>query len=209
VIDQNGGVVVGANVTLSSSVSAPVTKQTIEDGSVVFALVPPGKYKLEVEQASFKKSVLSDVLVNVTEVTNIRVTLEIGQVSTEVTVSAEAAQTVNTTNAVLGNVLTGDVLHNLPLATRNFTFLLALNAGTSAPLPDATQAGRGQAIVYVDGQRGTNNNLVINGTDANNLGNNNLGNVPIPAPDSLEELRVQTSLYDASKEKHPEEILTC
>jgi hypothetical protein len=201
VLDPNGGVIAGAKVTLSSGVSAPVAKQTSEDGSVVFPLVAPGVYSVQIEQANFKRAVLSNVQVNVTDVTNLRVALELGQINTEVIVSAQAVETVNTTNAVLGDVLTGDVLHNLPLSTRNFTFLLALNAGTSAPLPDATQAGRGQAIVYVDGQRGTNNNLVINGTDANNLGNNNLGNVPIPSPDSLEELRVQTSLYDASQGK--------
>ena len=201
VVDQNGGAIGGATVTLIPNSGSPLAKRTADDGSVVFPLVTPGTYRLEVEQANFKKMLLSNVLVGVTETTNLRVILEVGQMTTEVTVSADVAQTVNTTNAVLGNVLTGDVLHNLPLSTRNFTFLLALNAGTSAPLPDATAPGRGQAIVFVDGQRGTSNNLVINGTDANNLGNNNLGNVPIPSPDSLEELRVQTSLYDASQGK--------
>ncbi len=201
VTDPQGAAVAGAKVTLSSKVSVDSTKETVTDGSVVFPLVTPGTYKVTVEVPNFSRAVLNDVDVAVTAVTNLNVRLEIGQVSTEVLVSADVAQTVNTTNATLGDVLTGDVLHNLPLATRNFTFLLALNAGTSAPLPDATQAGRGQAIVYVDGQRGTNNNLVINGTDANNLGNNNLGSVPIPSPDSLEEFRVQTSLYDASQGK--------
>jgi len=201
VTDPQGAAVAGAKVTLSSGVRADLTKETIADGSVVFPLVTPGTYKVTVEAPNFSRTVLSNVDVAVTAVTNLSVKLEIGQVSTEVQVAADVAETVNTTNATLGDVLTGDVLHNLPLATRNFTFLLALNAGTSAPLPNATQAGRGQAIVYVDGQRGTNNNLVINGTDANNLGNNNLGNVPIPSPDSLEELRVQTSLYDASQGK--------
>jgi hypothetical protein len=201
VTDPNGGTVGGAKVTLSSSVGTPVTKETLSDGSVVFPLVTPGEYKVTVEAASFRRAVLSGVNVAVTDVTNLNVKLEIGEVTTEVVVAGDAAETVNTTNATMGNVLTGDVLHNLPLGTRNFTFLLALNAGTSAPLPDATQAGRGSATVFVDGQRGTNNNLVINGTDANNLANNNLGNVAIPSPDSLEELRVQTSLYDASQGK--------
>src|SRR5215472_8034907 len=201
VTDPAGAAVAGAKVTLSSAVSGDVAKETIADGSVVFPLVTPGTYKVTVEAPNFSRAVLNDVAVAVTAVTNLSIKLEIGQVSTEVLVSADVAQTVNTTNATLGDVLTGDVLHNLPLATRNFTFLLALNAGTSAPLPDATQAGRGQAIIFVDGQRGTNNNLVINGTDANNLGNNNLASVPIPSPDSLEEFRVQTSLYDASHGK--------
>lgn len=201
VTDPNGGTVAGARVTLSSAVGTQVTKETLSDGSVVFPLVTPGDYKVTVEAPSFRRVVMSGVNVAVTDVTSLSVKLEIGEVATEVMVAADAAETVNTTNATMGNVLTGDVLHNLPLGTRNFTFLLALNAGTSALLPDATQAGRGTATIFVDGQRGTNNNLVINGTDANNLANNNLGNVAIPSPDSLEELRVQTSLYDASQGK--------
>jgi hypothetical protein len=201
VTDPQGAAVAGAKVNLSSAISAEVTKETIGDGSVVFPLVTPGTYKVTVEAPNFTRAVLNNVDVAVTAVTNLNIKLELGQVSTEVQVSADVAQTVNTTNATLGEVLTGDVLHNLPLATRNFTFLLALNAGTAAPLPDATQAGRGTAVVFVDGQRGTNNNLVINGTDANNLANNNLANVAIPSPDSLEEFRVQTSLYDASQGK--------
>src|SRR5260370_1610309 len=165
VTDPQGEAVAGAKVTLSSKVSVDSTKETVTDGSVVFPLVTPGTYKVTVEVPNFSRAVLNDVDVAVTAVTNLNVRLEIGQVSTEVLVSADVAQTVNTTNATLGDVLTRDVLHNLPLATRNFTFLLALNAGTSAPLPDATQAGRGQAIIFVDRQRGTSNNLVINGTD--------------------------------------------
>jgi hypothetical protein len=139
VTDQNGGTVAGAKVILLSAVGTQVMKETLPDGSVVFPLVTPGAYNVTVEAASFRRAVLSGVSVTVTDVTNLNVKLEIGAVATEVMVSADSAETVNTTNATMGNVLTGDVLHNLPLGTRNFTFLLALNAGTSAPLPDATQ----------------------------------------------------------------------
>jgi Carboxypeptidase regulatory-like domain/TonB dependent receptor len=201
VTDPQGAAVSGAKVTVSSPIVASQTKTTTDDGSVVFALLEPGRYKVTIENQNFKRTVLSDVAVDVTEVTNLSVRLELGGVSTEITVSGEAVQTVNTTNATLGNVLNEGVLQSLPLATRNFTFLLALNAGTSAPLPNATQAGRGNATIFVAGQRGTANNLVVNGIDANDLGNNNFGNVPIPSPDSLEEFRVQTSLYDASQGK--------
>jgi len=201
VVDPQGGSVSGAKVTLNSPLGSTITKETGSDGSAVFPLLDPGDYKVTVERAGFRRAVVNSVAVKITEVTNLTVSLEVGEVSTEIIVSGEAVQTVNTTNATMGNTISGDVLHNLPLASRNFAFLLALNAGTSAPLPDPTQAGRGTAVVFVNGQRGTANNLVINGTDANNLGNNNLGNVPIPSPDSLEEFRVQTSLYDASQGK--------
>jgi len=199
--DAQGGLITGAKVTLNSQLGTSNTKETLPDGAAVFPLLDPGEYKVTVEHGGFRRAVINAVAVKITEVTNLTVTMEIGEIATEVVVSGEAVQTVNTTNATLGETLPGDVVGNLPLFTRNFLFLLASNAGTSASLPDATAAGRGLPVIFVAGQRGTFNNLVINGVDANNLGNNNFGNVPVPSPDSLEEFRVQTSLYDASQGK--------
>ena len=202
VTDTKGGTIENVKVTLESAVSAPVIKETAGDGVVVFPLVAPGRYKVIVEQSGFRRSVVDPVIVNITEVTNLQVTMEVGEVTTEVLVSGEAAPAVNISNSTLGETLTGDVVGNLPLSTRNFLFLLGNNAGTAASLPDATAAGRGATpTFFVAGQRGTANNLVINGVDSNNLGNNNFGNVPVPSPDSIEEVRLQTSLYDASQGK--------
>lgn len=199
--DPQGASVAGAKVSVTSKTGTAITKQSNPDGSVVFPLLDPGAYDVTVESPNFKRSVLSNVAVHVTEVTNLNIALELGTVSSEVVVSGETAQTVNTSNATLGNVLTEKSVQDLPLSTRNFTFLLALNAGTSTPLPDATQAGRGEAVINVAGQRGTANNLVINGTDSNEMLSNNFSDVPVPSPDSIEEFRVQTSLYDASQGK--------
>src|SRR5580692_4855755 len=199
--DPQGGTVGGAKVSIVSKTGAAQTKESGTDGNVVFPLLDAGAYQVTVESPNFKRTVLNGVAVHVTEVTNLSVVLELGAVSAEVTVSGDAVQAINTNNATLGNVLTENVLQNLPLSTRNFTFLLALNAGTSSALPDATQAGRGEAVIFVAGQRGTANNLVINGTDSNELLSNNFSTVPVPSPDSLEEFRVQTSLYDASQGK--------
>ncbi len=199
--DPQGASIGGAKVSISSKTGTVQTKESNPDGSVVFPLLDPGAYDVTVESPNFRRSVLSGVAVHVTEVTNLSVVMELGEVSAEVTVSGDAVQTVNTSNATLGNVLGGDVLHELPLATGNFQYLLALNAGTSAALPDPTVAGHGDAFVFVAGQRGTANNLVIDGIDANDLGSNNFVNVPVPSQDSLEEFRVQTSLYDASQGK--------
>jgi hypothetical protein len=201
VVDQQGAAVSGAKVTLSSPLGTTTAKESLPDGTIVFPLLDPGDYKVIIEHGGFRRAVISPVGVKITEVTNLTIILEIGEVTTEITVSGDAVKTVNTTNATLGETLTGDLVGNLPLSSRNFLFLLGNNAGTSASLPDATTAGRGTPVIFVAGQRGTFNNLVINGVDANNLGNNNFGGVPVPSPDSLEEFRVQTSLYDASQGK--------
>jgi hypothetical protein len=199
--DPQGATIAGAKLTVTSPTGASQTKESDANGNVVFPLLDAGLYQVTAEDANFRRTVLRDVAVHVTEVTNLNVSMEIGSVTSEVVVSGDAAQTVNTTNATLGNVLGQKTLQDLPLSTRNFTFLLALNAGTSSELSDATQAGRGEAVIFVAGQRGTANNLVINGTDSNELLSNNFSTVPVPSPDSIEEFRVQTSLYDASQGK--------
>lgn len=200
VIDQSGAVVPNAKVTLSSDKGVTTTQTTGETGDFTFPLLPAGTYAISVEASGFSKAIVSSVMVQVTQTTKVPVTLEVGAATAEVSVSAQATL-VNPTNATLGNTLPGTVIENMPLATRNFTNLLASNASTSSALPNAAASGRGSGTVYVNGQRGTYNNLVINGIDANNLGNNNFGNVAIPAPDTIEEFRVQTSLYDASQGK--------
>ena len=200
ITDQTGAAVPNAAVTLTSQLGAATSKTTASDGTYTFPLLPPGTYSLAVEAGGFSKAVVNEIKVDVTVVRQVNVTLEIGQTTSSVEVNAVATQ-VNTTNSTLGNVLPGKTLEALPLATRNFTNLLALNANTSSTLPQAATAGRASSTIFVNGQRGTNNNLVINGVDANNLGNNNFGSVPIPAPDTIEEFRVQTSLYDAAAGK--------
>jgi len=198
--DQTGASVPKSKVTVISPAGISTEKTTGNDGLFTFALLPPGTYSLTVTGTGFSKYVLSDIKVDVTATTQANVTLEVGQTSSEVAVTAIATQ-VDTSNSTLGNVLPGKTIENLPLATRNFTNLLALNANTSTPLSQAANAGRASSTIYVNGQRGTNNNLVINGVDSNNLGSNNFGSVPIPSPDTIEEFRVQTSLYDASEGK--------
>ena len=44
----------------------------------------------------------------------------------------------------------------------------------------------------------TNNNFQINGVDANSMGTNSAPSLSIPAPETIQEFKVQTSLYDAT-----------
>ncbi len=200
VTDPTGAVIQKAKVTLESPQNVRQTLTSGGAGEFTFPLLAPGRYKVTVESSGFAAASYGNVPVEVTQVTDLPVMLKPGAVPIEITVTSQATL-VNPTNASMGNTLGGSMIENLPLATRNFTNLLALNANTSTALPNAAAAGRGSATVFVNGQRGTANNLVINGIDANSLGSNNFSSVAIPSPDTIEEFRVQTSLYDASQGK--------
>jgi len=52
--------------------------------------------------------------------------------------------------------------------------------------------------ISVNGARTTQNNFQINGVDANRLGVNAASTLAVPAPETIQEFKVQTSLYDAT-----------
>ncbi len=197
--DPAGAVVAGAKV-VAINTGTGVRTETLSgsNGSFAFPFLLPGIYRVEVESAGFQKAVLTDLLVQVTKTTVANARMVIGQVSTEIIVS-EAAQTVDTATATTGDVISSQLIKAIPLPTRNFLDLAALQPGVGAVLGSPAALGRGTPQVFVAGQRGTNNSFVLNGVDANNLGNNNLGNVPVPNPDAVQEFRVNTSQYDASQ----------
>lgn len=199
VTDPQGAVVAGAKVVVTNVATGVRTEGTSQsDGGFVFPLLPPGQYKVEVESPGFRRLVLSDILVEVTKTTVVAAKLELGEITAEVVVS-EAALTVDTRTPVTGDVIGAELVRNIPLPTRNFLDLTALQAGVAATMGNPAALGRGAPQLFVAGQRGTVNNFVLNGVDANNYGNNNLANVPVPNPDAVQEFRVSTSQYDASQ----------
>jgi hypothetical protein len=88
----------------------------------------------------------------------------------------------------------------VPTSTRSFTHLLSAEAGISADLPPVLGNGNGNISPSVNGTRTTSTSLQFNGVDATNLTSNegSLTDNISPAPETLQEVKLQTSLYDAS-----------
>ena len=199
VADTNGAVIPGANVKLTSLVTAQERQATTNDsGDFVFTLLPAGTYKLEITASGFRTVVVDEVRVNVTQTTTLPTRLDAATVSGMVTINAEAPLVQQETSQV-GRTIEENTIRQLPLPTRNFQQLLTLSPGTSSSVANNTELGRGDAIISVNGQRTTSNNVRINGIDANSIGTNSTPNIAVPATDTLQEFIVQTSLYDASQ----------
>jgi len=198
VTDPSGGAVAGAKVALTSDAGAERDTVTSSGGRYAFSLLPPGKYRLDVSASGFALAKVRDVVVKITETTNVDVRLKVAAQQETITVEA-APPLVQTEDAARGTVIEQTEIRQLPLPTRNFQQLLTLTTGTSGPVQNSSELGRGAAPIYVDGMRSTSNSVLINGIDANSIGTGSTPNLAVPATDSLQEFIVQTSQYDASQ----------
>ena len=201
VVSDTGGALVTAatiDVINESTGKSERTATTAGDGGFSITLLKPGSYRLEITAPNFKKAVVTAVRVSIGETTRQDVTLEAGRI--EETVNVEATTSlINSVSAVTGQPVTGQTIRTLPLASPNFLFLLSLSAGTSGEPTDVRTAGRGTADIQVNGQRTSNNSVSLEGINVNDFNLAHFDTVPLPNPSTLEEMKVATSLYDASQ----------
>ena len=202
VFDPAGAVVSNATITLRNN----GTRQTFTDvtdpsGLYRFALLPPGQYELTVEAVGFEPIVLREVMIQITEVRRIPMKLVVRGVKDVIEVKAPLLQTED---AALGRVIDRATIVASPLVNRNYTQILGLTAGTNTDVVDATQLGAGSQEIRANGARSGDNNFMLNGVDSNSYGanmteatHNSGGGLAIPAPDTIQEFKVQNSLYDA------------
>jgi hypothetical protein len=202
VTDPTGAVVPNATIALRNAGTEETrTALTDQDGSYRFALLPPGVYEVTVEAVGFAPLVVREVLVRITEVRSLATQLAVKGVRQDIVVEAPLLQT---DNVALGRVIARETIETLPLVNRNYTQVLGLTAGTNTDVVDATLLGAGSQEIRANGARSSDNNFMLNGVDANSYGgnmteatNNSGGGLAIPAPDTIQEFKVQNSLYDA------------
>jgi hypothetical protein len=196
--DPSGNVVPRAHVqAINKATNETWSATTDQEGTYSFFLLPPGLYRIEVAATGFKIYVLTDVVARITETTVADVTLAIGTRVDTIFVKGNSAPLLQMDGPQLGAVVDTQAVANLPLASRNFTQILSLSPGTATYLPDSTAVGRNTQATSVNGARVTQNFFQINGIDATTMGTNGVILVGVPAPETIEQFKVQTSLYDA------------
>jgi hypothetical protein len=196
--DQTGAVIVGAEVTITRQATGDRrTVATDQAGAYTAPLLTPDTYQVSVAAPGFRSVQFAEVRVDVTETTTLDAEMVPASIEESVTVSA-AAPLVRTSGPQLGRVIDARAVATLPLATRNVTQLLALSPGAATYLPDNTGVGRNTQTISVNGARITQNNFEIDGIDVNTMGSSGAVTLPVPAPESIDEFKVQTALYDAT-----------
>src|SRR6202044_107935 len=204
VTDPSGELVPRAAVVINSQGTGEKRDLATDDeGNFSVQFLPPGNYDLTVRAAGFEPFILNGVQVQITEVSKVKIQLALSGAKEQVAVRAPPPL-LQTENATLGRVIDRNTIEELPLVNRNFTEILGLTAGTNTNIVDATQLGAGSQEIRTNGARSGDNNFMLNGVDANSYSSNITEITPfggagiaIPAPDSIQEFKVQTSLYDA------------
>lgn len=195
--DQQEALIARASVVVTNQANGE-DRTTVSDsaGNFAVAFLAPGVYRVRIEFGGFNIFNTENITVSLTETTSVSAVLTVAGITDSIIVHNDAAL-IKTDRPTLGQVFDGQVVADLPLATRNFTQLFGLAPGTSAFLTDNTAIGRNTQNVSVNGARLSQNNFQINGIDSN-FGPVNSRQIAGPAPESIGEFKIQTSLYDAT-----------
>src|SRR6202022_2626645 len=204
VSDPSGALVPRAAVVINSQGTGEKRDlATDAEGNFSVQFLPPGNYDLTVRAAGFEPFILNGVQVQITEVSRLKIQLALSGAKQQIAISAKVPL-LQTENATLGRVIDRNTIEELPLVNRNFTEILGLTAGTNTDIVDATQLGAGSQEIRANGARSGDNSFMLNGVDANSYSSNMTevtgfggAGIAIPAPDTIQEFKVQTSLYDA------------
>ncbi|HYL87120.1 MAG TPA: TonB-dependent receptor [Candidatus Angelobacter sp.] len=169
VSDTTGAGILDARVTVTNEatqVSATATASSA--GTYVFPNLLVGNYTVTVEKTGFKKSVNKGVTVESNQVAEVAATLEIGDVSAVVEVSA-GAELVKTESSELGATFSEQAVHDLPLNTLGGD---VKEFAVFAPGTTTQQGGVLGSGGSIGGTRPRFNGFSIDGVDDNKVDTN-------------------------------------
>ncbi len=162
VVDPNGAIVNGAAVNVKNTETGfERTVSSNSDGFFSAPLLPLGKYRVTATASGFSNTILENVQLSVGQTLTLRIEMKIGGGVTTVDVSAEG-EVVETGRTELSTRINERSVENLPINRRDFSRFALLTPGVSIVQgPDGDE-------ISINGQKGIQNNISIDGADANN-----------------------------------------
>ncbi len=211
--DSSGAGVPGVTVTLTHvETGGERTVTTNPTGDWEARFLSAGTYSITFKLTGFKPLRREGVTVSTTEMASVNVALELGTLAEAVEVVANA-EMVSSGSMTMARTLDQKELESLPTSARNFTQLLVIEPGVSADISELLSNDNASISPSVNGARTTNNSFVFNGVDVTSLlccnsrvsgsagtidnGGGSLSRNVAPALETLQEVKLQTSLYDA------------
>src|ERR1700731_323299 len=169
VTDKMGAVILDAKVTVTNEgTSVGITATASSAGTYVFPDLLVGSYTVTVEKEGFKKTVSKGVQVESNQVAEVATTLEVGDATAVVEVTA-GAELVKTESSELGSTFSGQAVHDLPLNTLGGD---VKEFAGFAPGTTTQQGGVVGSGCSIGGTRPRFNGFSIDGVDDNKIDTN-------------------------------------
>src|SRR3954447_25722834 len=198
VTDPSGAVVPNATVTITDTQhGSSVTTTTNPQGLFTRTQLANSTYNVSISATGFQPTQQNNVVVDVDRETRINVTMQVGSTSQTVQVVANEAPVLVTDRAEISTTVTTRELTDIPTLGQNVTQLELLAPGTVRNTYDIAGSENPQG-----GQANNTNGLVFGFTNRQIDGADDMDavlgiQVVNPPPDSLDQMKVTTSNYDA------------
>jgi outer membrane receptor protein involved in Fe transport len=160
VLDPNGAAIPNVNITAKNQdTGIERTTTSGSDGNYRLVLLPPGNYQVTASASGFAKGVYN-LTVTVGAEKTLDISLAVGGAIVDPIIVTDAASVVETTRSSVATTVNERSIQNLPINGRNYQDFATLTPGVVRD----PRAGD----LSVGGQRGTLNNLQVDGVDNNN-----------------------------------------
>ena len=200
--DSSGAVIPKVTVTVTNVETGTARTVTTDDrGYYQVVSLQVGQYEISAEAPGFKTALRKGVGLTVGQQAVIALSLEIGQVQQQVTVTSDVP-VVNTTTASTAGLVEEKAVKDLPLNGRSYDRLITLNPGTSSVTtnlrPTAANVSQGY-LFNVNGGRSNDNLFMVNGIEF--TGASRIGAMPGGASgqllgvEAVREFNVESSTY--------------
>lgn len=197
--DPAGAVIVGADVQIADQANAQTrTMKTSTEGLFRFVDIEAGRYTLTVKAAGFKTRVQKDIEVQSSDTRDVgRVSMELGNISDQITVTAEATA-IELSSSAKSREVDDTEIENMPERGRDIFGYI----GTLPGVIDSSASSRNFSYSYSAGGLEMNGNLsmmnvTVDGLTGMDVGCGNClveGNANM---DALAEVKVLSSNYEA------------
>ena len=198
VTDKSGAIIADAKVTVIDE-GTGITRSTISntDGGYTFNALTPATYDVIVEKPGFKKLEQKGLAVGTQGFLSADLSMEIGQISESVNVTADV-DAVETTNASTGQAVDKRKLDDLPNMGRNpfyETVKISQNVTPGGdPKFNRMEDQSGSSQISIAGGPITGNNYLLDGIAITNSANQA---VIVPIVEAVQEVKLQINTYDA------------
>ncbi len=197
-IDPSGAVVPGAAIEATRK-DTGVKQRTVTSGEGVytFPLLPPGRYSVRAEAAGFATVTVGNVVLEVGTRTGLDIELKVDSTGTTVEVTADAAALqIKTESGERSDLITNRQIRDLALNGRNILDLMKVLPGVVSNVNGQVSNDGGVRSFNINGARGTQKEVSIDGSSNVIAGANQRVHVTIN-PDAIQEVKVLTSNYQA------------